>query len=157
MGERLLLRHIHIARQPPRCIRNQSDHLDMMVMAICAEIFTHHPLVCRLRCRHIVYAQCWQLMHNGRHNAIGMARAVLETPSSPGLECPNCRVSGHMIVQWTYLEYQVTQSGAPMILPGWRQHSLRPLGHTARRELAQCCQPSFIRLVGIRPPLRCRS
>ena len=62
--------------------------------SICVEGFQHGQRVCRLSCRHVFHAECWE-------------RAQLATNRQPGpaqLPCPNCRGAGTVIAIWHYID-----------------------------------------------------
>jgi len=68
--------------------------------SICQEAFNHGQRVCRLSCRHMFHAACWERAQHS-HNA---------TAGQPTLGCPNCRGAGTIIAVWDYIDPErVTQ------------------------------------------------
>ena len=62
--------------------------------SICQETFQHGQLVCRLSCRHMYHAACWDRAQQDYNT----------TPSMPRLNCPNCRGAGTVIAAWHYID-----------------------------------------------------
>ena len=63
---------------------------------ICVEAFVAGERVCRLLCRHVFHAICWQ------RNSLNVVDPV----------CANCRGLGQMIAIWDYIDVSlVTQAG----------------------------------------------
>ena len=60
--------------------------------SICAEAFRGGERVCRLRCRHMFHADCWQ-----QYVSVNQLREEFSN-------CPNCRGSGTLIAIWNYLD-----------------------------------------------------
>ena len=69
---------------------------------ICSEPFEHGERVCRLACRHMFHAQCWEDFQ--RHHL-----GSLESIQHVRPDCPNCRGSGTLIAIWKYITTDTTQ------------------------------------------------
>ena len=57
--------------------------------SFCQEEFEHGQRVCRLTCRHMFHAACWE--NYLRHSA-------------DSVSCPNCRGPGRMIAVWPFID-----------------------------------------------------
>ena len=68
------------------------------VCSICTNGFMPGERVCRLRCRHMFYCQCWE----------DLTRAAAAQPRGqmPRIrdDCPNCRGRGIMLTTWEYVD-----------------------------------------------------
>lgn len=73
--------------------------------AICTEDFVHGDRVCRLRCRHMFHASCWDRL-------ISAANRPASVHPSRG-DCPNCRGAGAMIAVWNYLSPDLITQDVP--------------------------------------------
>ncbi len=60
--------------------------------SICAEAFDHGESVCRLVCRHIFHASCWDNYLTAT-NSLSGTRA----------DCPNCRGAGTLVAVWPFI------------------------------------------------------
>ena len=71
--------------------------------SICTQQFVHGERVCRLSCRHMFHAACWESFQT-HHNALP------DMPFQLRPDCPNCRGAGSIIAIWRYVdENLVTQ------------------------------------------------
>jgi hypothetical protein len=67
--------------------------------SICAEAFVHGEQVCRLVCRHVFHAGCWDNYLTAT-NRLNGTRA----------DCPNCRGAGTLVAVWPFIgEHMITQ------------------------------------------------
>jgi hypothetical protein len=66
------------------------------VCTICTDPFQPNERVCRLRCRHMFHAGCWDNLMRAA-NAPGLDRRIRA-------DCPNCRGAGSLIAIWNYVD-----------------------------------------------------
>ena len=77
--------------QPPAPViyEGTDDHC-----SICTDTFSHGERVCRLSCRHMFHAACWDhFLENARR-----------TTDRFSLSCPNCRGAGTLIAVWPFID-----------------------------------------------------
>ena len=70
--------------------------------SLCLEQFRPGARVCRLACRHMFHADCWENYLRGDRrieDPLGGSRPI-ELPNS----CPNCRGAGTLIAVWNYID-----------------------------------------------------
>ena len=70
--------------------------------SLCQEQFLHNHRVCRLQCRHMFHAQCWEgfTVHQN-------------TAHEPHQACPNCRGSSTLIAVWPYIQETIPTQTDP--------------------------------------------
>ena len=68
--------------------------------SICAEGFEHGDQVCRLVCRHMFHAACWNRMYDANNN-------------NRRDDCPNCRGAGSIIAVWRYIDERILTQQLP--------------------------------------------
>ena len=60
--------------------------------SICTERFEHRQSVCRISCRHMFHADCWDAyLYNANSRRV------------PQASCPNCRGAGTLVANWRYI------------------------------------------------------
>ena len=76
--------------------------------SICQRSFEHGQRVCRLSCRHVFHADCWESQQ--RHDITEANSGSSRYGPRQQFECPNCRGAGTVIAIWHYIdESRVTQ------------------------------------------------
>ena len=76
---------------------------DDRTCSLCQEEFEHGQQVCRLTCRHMFHASCWEsyTSHSSRSSR------------QEHMSCPNCRGPGRMIAVWPYIDSTLTTQVDP--------------------------------------------
>jgi len=88
---------------PPVIFEGMDD-----ICSICQDGFQHGQRVCRLSCRHMFHAACWESAQS----------SFSTTPQTPRLSCPNCRGAGTLIAIWHYIdENRATQEVGGLQVP----------------------------------------
>ena len=75
--------------------------------SICTEEFTAGERVCRLQCRHMFHAACWERFVEAINRAPAPSRQPVRA------DCPNCRGSANLVAVWNYVDLGVATQQRP--------------------------------------------